>query len=317
MNDAARRPILLLVNPVAGGKPGSGPGLSDDPALLTADALRDALQRRGLEVSHRELAEGDDLAELAAHAADTGHDVVVAGGDGTVSVAAAALVHHAEATLGILAMGSFNNMARGFGVPVTLEEALDAIAAGLSVEVDAGWVVREDEEAGRPFFEAAGVGLDAVGFLAVELAERRGWLRAARMLLRGLRLRKTPMRITMDGTTYRTGSPTVVVSNGPYHGMGFAIGAEADPMDGVLNVSVFKGMGRWEVLRHFLSVARRRWRREPRVATYAARRVRVEGVRRALLAHADGVSVGLTPVTFEVRPRALRLFRPPGGASGR
>lgn len=303
-----RRPILLLVNPVAGGKPGSGPGLSDDPALLTADALRDALQRRELEVSHRELAEGDDLAELARHAADTGHDVVVAGGDGTVSLAAAALVGHSDATLGILAMGSFNNMARGFRVPITLEEALDAIAAGSNAAVDAGWVVREDDE-GRPFFEAAGVGVDAIGFLAVELAERRGWLRAMRAVLRGMRMRKTPMRITIDGTSYRTGSPAVIVSNGPYHGMGFAVGAEADPSDGLLNVSVFHGMGRFEVMRHFLSVARRRRLREPRVATYAARRVTVEGVRRALPAHADGVSVGLTPVTFEVRPRALRVFR--------
>ena len=303
-----RRPLLLLVNPVAGGKPGSGPDLADDPALLTADALRAALERRGLEVSHRELAEGDDLAELARHAADTGHDVVVAGGDGTVSVAAAAVVGHPEAALGILAMGSFNNMARGFRVPVTLEQALEVIGRGSVTEVDAGWVVREGEE-GRPFFEAAGVGVDAVGFLAVELAERRGWLRAARLLLRGLRLRKTPMKITIDGTVYRTGSPAVIVSNGPYHGMGFAIGAEADPTDGLLNVTVFHGMGRWEVLRHFLSVARRRRLREPRVATYAAERVVVAGVRRALPAHADGISVGLTPVTFEVRPKALRIFR--------
>lgn len=303
-----RRPLLLLVNPVAGGKPGSGPDLADDPALLTADALRGALERRGLEVSHRELAEGDDLAELARHAADTGHDVVVAGGDGTVSVAAAAVVGHPEAALGILAMGSFNNMARGFRVPVTLEQALEVIGRGSVTEVDAGWVVREGEE-GRPFFEAAGVGVDAVGFLAVELAERRGWLRAARLLLRGLRLRKTPMKITIDGTVYRTGSPAVIVSNGPYHGMGFAIGTEADPTDGLLNVTVFHGMGRWEVLRHFLSVARRRRLREPRVATYAAERVVVAGVRRALPAHADGISVGLTPVTFEVRAKALRIFR--------
>jgi diacylglycerol kinase (ATP) len=304
----SRRPILLLVNPVSGGKPGSGPGLSDDPALLTADALRGALERRGLEVSHRELAEGDDLVELARHAADTGHDVVVAGGDGTVSQAAAALVGHREATLGILAMGSFNNMARGFRVPVTLDDALAAIAHGSVAEVDAGWVVREGEE-GRPFFEAAGVGVDAVGFLAVELAERRGWLRAVRLLVRGLRLRKTPMRITIDGTAHRTGSPAVIVSNGPYHGMGFAIGTEADPTDGLLNVSVFHGMRRWEVVGHFLSAARRRRRREPRVATYRARRVTIEGIRRALPAHADGVSVGLTPVTFEVRPGALRVFR--------
>jgi len=303
-----RRPILLLVNPVAGGKPGSGPGLADDEALLTADALRDALKRRGLVVNHRELAEGDDLAELAAHAADTGHDVVVAGGDGTVSTAAAALVGHESATLGILAMGSFNNMARGFGIPVTLEEALDVIGAGAVTHVDAGWVVRGRDE-DRPFFEAAGIGVDAVGFLAVELAERRGWWRAIRAFLRGLRLRKTPMRITLDGVAYRTGSPAVTVSNGPYHGAGFALSTDADPTDGMFEVAVFHGMTRIEVMRHFLAIARHKERREPRIGHYRAKRVTIEGIRRALPAHADGVSIGLTPVTFEVRPNALRVYR--------
>ena len=303
-----RRPILLLVNPVAGGKPGSGPGLADDPALLTAEALRDALERRGLETTQRELAEGDDLAELARHGADTGHDIVVAGGDGTVSQAAEALVGHSEATLGILAMGSFNNMARGFGIPVTLEEALDVIGTGNASEVDAGWVVRDGDN-GRPFFEAAGVGLEAIGFLAVELAEKRGWWRAVRALWRGLRMRRTPMRITIDERTYRTGSPAVTVSNGPYHGMGFALSTDADPTDGLLNVAVFRGMSRFEVFRYFLAVARRRPRREPRIESYTAQRVTVEGTRRTLLAHADGVSIGATPVTFEVRPKALRLFR--------
>lgn len=307
-----RRPIMLLVNPVAGGKPGSGPGLADDPALLTADALREALQQRGLEVSHRELAEGDDLAELALAAAESGHDVAVAGGDGTVSVAAQALIGHSQATLGILALGSFNNMARGFGIPVTLEEALDVIAAGHSTEVDAGWVVRDADD-GRPFFEAAGVGLDAIGFLAIEIAERRGWWRAARALWRGLRMRRTSMQITIDDRTYRMRAPTITVSNGPYHGMGFAVAAGADPTDGLLNVAVFRGMSTWEVLRHFLAIARRRPRREPRIKTITGRHVKIAGVRRALPAHADGVSIGATPVEFEVRPKALRVFRPVRG----
>jgi diacylglycerol kinase (ATP) len=306
-----RRPILLLVNPVSGGKLGSGPGLADDPALLTPEALRAALEHRGLEVMSREIAEDDDLAAIAGTAADDGHDVVVAGGDGTVSVVATALLHHPEASLGILAMGSFNNIARGFGVPTTLEDALDVIGAGQATAVDAGWVVRQDDE-GRPFFEAAGVGVEAVGFMVIELAGRRGWVRGVQALLRGLRLRKTPMRITIDGRTYRTGSPAVTVNNGPYHGMGFAIATDADPTDGRLDVVVFRGMERWEVLRHFLAVARRRPRREPRVTSYPASQVWVEGVRRALPAHADGVSIGVTPVGFEVRPGALRLFRRPG-----
>ena len=303
-----RRPTLLLVNPVAGGKPGSGPNLHDDPGRLRPEALEEALRARGIDIRLHELAPDDDAGALARDAADAGSDVVVAGGDGTVSRVAAAMIGHPDATLGILAMGSFNNMARGFGIPVTLDEALDVIGAGNASQMDAGWVVRDADD-GRPFFEAAGVGLDAIGFLAVEVAERHGWRRAARALVRGLRLRKTPMRITLDGTTYRTASPAVTVSNGPYHGMGFAVAGEADPTDGLLDVAVFRGMGRWEVIRHFLAVARRRPRREPRVASYPVRRVTIEGTRRALLAHADGVSVGVTPVTFEIRPKALRVFR--------
>lgn len=303
-----RRPTLLLVNPVAGGKPGSGPNLHDDPERLRPDALEEALHARGIDVRLHELSPDEDAGALARDAADAGSDIVVAGGDGTVSGVAAAMIGHPDATLGILAMGSFNNMARGFGIPVTLDEALDVIGAGNASQMDAGWVVR-DADGGRPFFEAAGVGLDAIGFLAVEVAERHGWRRAARALLRGLRLRKTPMRITLDGTTYRTASPAVTVSNGPYHGMGFAVAGNADPTDGLLDVAVFRGMGRWEVIRHFLAVARRRPRREPRVASYPVRRVTIEGTRRALLAHADGVSVGVTPVTFEIRPKALRVFR--------
>lgn len=305
----SRRPILLLVNPAAGGKPGSGPDLAEDPARLAAEALGADLRGRGLEVAHRELVEGDDAAELARHAADTGHDVVVAGGDGTVGKVAGALVGHPEAALGILARGSFNNLARGLGIPVTLDDALEVIARGEAATVDAGWAYREDPAEGRPFFEAAGVGLEAVGFMAVELYEKRGWWRAARAVWRGLRMRRTPMRITLDGHRYRTGSPAVTVSNSPYHGLGFAVADGADPNDGRFDVAVFGGMTRFEVLRHFLTVARRRPRREPRIKVHHAARVTVEGIRRALPAHADGESIGLTPVSFEVRPGALRVFR--------
>jgi diacylglycerol kinase (ATP) len=302
-----RRPILLLVNPVAGGKPGSGPGLDEDPARLEPAALEDALRQRGLEVRLHPLAADDDAGALARDAAD-GADIVVAGGDGTVSRVATALVAHPRATLGILAMGSFNNMARGFGIPVTLDPALDVIARGEAGLVDAGWVVG-DTDGGRPFFEAAGVGVDAIGFLAIEIAGRRGWRRALIALLRGLRMRRTPMRITLDDVAYRVGTPAVTVSNGPYHGAGFAVSADADPTDGVLDVAIFHGMSRLQVIRHFLAVARRQPRTEPRIGQYQARRVAIEGTRRALPAHADGESIGLTPVVFEVRPGALRLFR--------
>lgn len=302
-----RRTILLIVNPSAGRKPGTGPPLAEEPEGLRPEALGSALRDRGLEVELHVLREADDAGELARQAADAGRDVVVGGGDGTVAPVAAALLEHSVATLGILALGSFNNIARGYGVPHTLDAAIEVIAVGHVGSVDCGRVVREDGD--TPFFEAAGIGLDAVGFLAVQIADRRGWWRALGALWRGIRLRRTPVRVTIDGRVYRTGSPAVTVSNGPYHGLGFAISPNADPTDGQLNVVVFRGMSRLEVLRHFLAVARRRPRRDPRIVEHRARRVTIEGTRRPLPAHADGESIGTTPVTLEVRPAALRLFR--------
>ncbi len=117
------------------------------------------------------------------------------------------------------------------------------------------------------------------------------------------------MRITLDGTAYRTGSPAVTVSNGPYHGAGFAVSDQADPTDGLFDVAVFEGMNRLEAVSYFLAVARRKPRREARIKAYRAARVTIEGTRRALPAHADGISIGVTPITLEVRPGALRAFR--------
>lgn len=309
-----RRPILLLVNPVAGGKLGSGPDLADDPRLLEPEALAAALRARGLDVELHELSEGDDAAALATAADERGRDVVVAGGDGTVGAVAAALCGR-DATLGILARGSFNNVARGSGVPLELDPALDAIAAGHVAAIDAG--VAQVGHREERFFEAAGVGLDAEGFGAVEAGERTDARAMVARAWRALRRRRAPMRITLDGRHYRTGAPAVTISNGPYHGFGFALTPEADPQDGLLDVAIFAGMTRLDVLLHFARVARHRPAREPRVIRHRATEVRVEGQRREHPVHVDGRSVGSTPATFRVDPGALRLFRPAASVGDR
>lgn len=314
MGAAPRRPVLLLVNPSSGGKP-AAPGTEverPDPA-----AMADSLRRSGLEVDLHVLAEDDDPGRLAAAAAERGHDVVVAGGDGTVRPVATALVD-SQARLGIVPLGSWNNIARGSGIPQDPAAALAVIVAGSAREVDVGLAwhpAAENASAWDPppdaaaFFEAAGVGLDAAGFGAAKAGERHGTWSALRQGWRALRLRRTPMRLTVDGRRLRTAAPAVTVCNGPYHGLGFAVAPDADPADGLLNLVVFSGMGRLDVIRHFLAVARGRPRREPRVRYLTARQIRVEGVS-PLPVHADGEPFGSTPVAFAVRPGVLRIFAP-------
>jgi len=310
-----RRPILLIANPAAGRKPG---GVNADQ-VLSPPQLLERLRAGGLAVELHELAEDDDTGALAKAAAREGRDVVVAAGDGTVGPAAAGLLE-SDATLGILPLGTFNNIARGAGVPIDPDEAVDVIVRGRIAAIDAGsaWhlaaVDSSDEAATNPprdaaiFFEAAGVGLDAAGFGVAQVGDRLGWTAAAKAAWRAFRRRKTPLWLQVDGKRYRTASPAVTICNGPFHGFGFALVPDADPGDGLLDVVVFVRMGRFQVLRHFLRVARGRKVREPRVRTLRARQVVVGGLRHTLPAHADGRSIGVTPIAVKVRPGALRLF---------
>jgi diacylglycerol kinase (ATP) len=305
-NASARRPLLLLVNPAAGGKPAAGSPLSDEPERLQPEALAESLRSHGLEVELRILSEGDDVGVLARSAAER-QDLVVAGGDGTVGPAGLALAG-SEAALGVLALGSFNNVARGMGIPDRLEPAIAAIAHGRVVRVDVG-VAERDGSDPEPFLEAGGIGLDATGFGAVQLAGRRGTWRGLRFLWRALRRAPARIELTLDGRETVTDTPTVVVCNGPYHGAGFAIAPDADPTDGRLDVAIFGRMGRLEAIVHYLRVARGRRARDPRVRIERAAQIRI-GTRRGILpVQVDGRSIGATPVSFSVRHAALRIFR--------
>jgi diacylglycerol kinase (ATP) len=119
------------------------------------------------------------------------------------------------------------------------------------------------------------------------------------------------MVLTVDGRGIRTNAPAVTVCNAPYYGFGFALAPQADPSDGRLDVVVFSGMSTTDVVLHYLAVARGRARREPRVKHLTARRIEIAGLRRLLPVHADGESLGMTPVAFGVHPAGLRIFGEP------
>jgi YegS/Rv2252/BmrU family lipid kinase len=61
--------------------------------------------------------------------------VVAAGGDGTVNLVAAHLLH-TNRILGIIPAGSTNGLAKELNIPIGLNEALDVIASGKSKRID-------------------------------------------------------------------------------------------------------------------------------------------------------------------------------------
>ena len=159
---------MIVVNPTAGER-GEKRGPED---LERCEAV---LREAGFTLNRAETgAESPTSADLARRAVEQGYEAcVVAGGDGTVALAAAALLD-TPVVLGILPFGSVMNIAHGLGLPLEPVEAAKVIARRRVMHADAG------EVGGKIFFETAGVGLDAEIFGAARHAERGDWRRALR-----------------------------------------------------------------------------------------------------------------------------------------
>src|SRR5215212_7448519 len=79
---------------------------------------------------------GAELTELAADAVRGPYKAILAaGGDGTVSTIAAAIVDSDKA-LGVLPLGTLNHFARDLKIPFDLEAAVQTIVVGHTTEVD-------------------------------------------------------------------------------------------------------------------------------------------------------------------------------------
>ncbi len=262
---------------------------------------------------------------IAKEAVAAGVEVVlVGGGDGTVSEVARELVNQ-PATLGIVPIGTFNNIARSIGVLADLSLAVGVIAAGHVRKVDVG--LANDR---HYFFEAAGAGLDAALFPIGEEIKGGRWTRIGQALRLALNYQPQPFQITFDrplsevlpaasrtrmsaaalaGRTIRRHALLAVVANGPYYGGGFTVAAGARMSDGRLTVSIFRRFSKWELFRHFRSISGGRYQYSPKIETFTAGEVQFASSH-AIPVHIDGQPLGSTPIKLRALPGALRVFAP-------
>lgn len=285
---------MLVVNPTAGTR--SGKAQPEDLGRCEV-ILRDA----GFVLDRVDTGpESPTSADLARRAVEQGYEAcIVAGGDGTVAPAAAALLD-TGVVLGILPFGSVMNIAHGLGLPLEPVKAAEVIARRRVQHADAG-EVRE-----RIFFETAGVGLDAEIFGTARHAERGNWRRALRRAFRLVTLRSFRLSINVDGREDRQRALQVLVLNSPYYGFALEILPRVSMTDGLLDVAVFPRVGRVALVRSFITL----WRggRLPsRPVAYRGARIELSSDGPVAM-HADGVLAGGLPAKLVCRKGALSVF---------
>ncbi|MGE0725414.1 MAG: lipid kinase [Alphaproteobacteria bacterium] len=290
----ARR-LLVIVNP--GARNGAAP----------VDAALDVLRAKGLEVVREHCAPGRTVSDaIRAHDPAGLAGVVVGGGDGTMNAAAPALVE-TGLPLGILPLGTANDLARTLGIAPDPVAAAEVIAAGRLRRIDLG------EVNGRPFFNVASVGFsaDLARSLRTDLKRRWGTLGyaiAAAQLLR--RARPFSVEIDHDGVSERLRAIQVSVGNGRHYGGGMTVHWDAEPDDGTLDLYAIEVTHWWRVialLPALRSGTYDRWRDVRGLHTTEC----LVHTRRPRPVNADGEIVTETPARFRVVPGAVQVFAPP------
>ncbi len=285
----------VIANPTSGGR----------GAPAAVPALLDTLAALGLQSEIAYTTADTSPQEIAARAADRGAALVVAvGGDGTISAVGAGLIGR-DVPLGIVPLGTYNNIARSLGIAPRLEDALDVLRTGVPRRIDVG---RANE---HTFLEIAGVGLDARLFPHAEQIKRGRWRRVGALYRALERYRPNRLRIELaDGTRIVSRPMIALVSNLPYFGVGFAVAPDATADSGDLVLSLFERFTRLELLRHFVMTLSGRRVIDPRIRVFRSSQIRVSGVARQMRFQADGTVLGRTPVLFRTDPQALTVLAP-------
>lgn len=293
--------VTLLTNPAAG----------HGNARHAAERALARFQQRGVDVNHLVGADARQARQLLDEALAAGTDaVVVAGGDGVISLALQALAL-GEVPLGIVPAGTGNDHAREYGLPTgDPEAAADVVVDGWTETVDLGHIA-PDNAAPSWFGTVMAAGFDS---LVSDRVNRMRWPHGRMrynlaMVAEISKLRLLPFRLTFDDDEPLEVELTLAAfGNTRSYGGGMQICPGADHSDGLLDVTMVHSGSRTKLIRLFPTVFKGTHVNLDEVSTRRAASIRVECP--GINAYADGDFVAPLPVTVSAVRGALQILRP-------
>lgn len=295
---------LILMNPRAGrGEP-----------ELAESILTKALQQYHWQVQCQIISKGtspQELLPILNQAVEQGTKLVIAaGGDGTVSLVASAIIlsgQNQRLRLGVFPGGTANSIARELGMPADWAQAAQLIAS-----IDQAMNMDAMKMNDRFYFLRIGIGLDAEVIRDTTRKAKRWLGRFAYLqtfLGRLFTFHRHRYYCVMDGKKRRFRAVQVFIANGGQIALApFPIGPGIAFNDGILNVCAYDVVSWW----HYFVVAwRLLWRdyqHQPQMKYWAIRQSITVASRHPRIVQGDGEACASTPVTIEVIPSALQVI---------
>ncbi|MBV8171691.1 MAG: lipid kinase [Candidatus Eremiobacteraeota bacterium] len=283
---------LLLVNPQA--------RLASEHFDLAIDVLKNA----GFALTCPDIEDKHSVAAAFERHARGSDLVIVGGGDGSLHYALQHLMKY-PLPLGILPLGTANDLAKSLGIPLGLEEASAVIARGATRRIDVGCVN------GTYFFSEMSIGLSPMvaRLLSKDLKARLGVVALAYRAFQVMRrMQRFAASVNCDGHEYVLRSAQLTIGNSRSFG-GFIANDEARIDDHRLDLYSVSFRYWWSYLEAVRALLARRYDEARSVETMHGARFEIR-TKRPKAIEADGEIVSMTPATVNVVPSAVAVFVP-------
>jgi len=295
--------VYVVFNPTAGN-------------AAESDAVREALSKSfaapkwACEVYETTGKKGEDIPALCRAAVKKGAKLVVsAGGDGTLVGVANGLVH-SDIPLGILPLGTGNDLARILGVPLKLEDALTVLSGeNDTIEIDA---LKAND---KYYFSNVSVGITPEMMKDTKSEQKKRFGRLAYIWTMFKQSRIFMMRhykVVIDDKPQQVNAVEIMISNSTlFEALPNMFGSVDTLQDAKLEIYWVKARAWRDYLQLAWDLVRRPGQSSPKMTHQEAlHNIRIEAIKHSQLVQADGEAIGHTPVDIQLEPKALRVIMP-------
>ena len=247
---------------------------------------------------------------IAKRAVKEGYDLVISmGGDGTLGMVIRGIAG-SKMRLGIIAAGTSNDMARSLGIPEDLKEACALIASGHTRKLDLGQISTSKRKKFY-FMMMAAIGLTATIFPIIKGVPNGSYSGIADGVMTFLKFKSKPrVYLTLDNESkIEVETMLVTIANSPLVGLRNLVAPDASMDDGLLDISVYPGFSKTEVLNYFARTKDEHSIPDGSIQRYRAKKIKVKTSPKLDIA-AEGILLGKGTAWIKVLPGALRVIAP-------
>src|ERR1041384_3061323 len=250
---------------------------------------------------------------IAKKAIKKGYPIVIAmGGDGTIGAVIRAIAK-SKVHLGIIPAGTENDIARSLGIPEDLKEACALIASDQTRLLDLGQISTKKRKKFY-FFMISTVGIISTVYPSVKEVPHGDLSNLKDAVKTLLRFKSNPkVYLTLDNESkIQVETMLVTVANTPLAGVKNLLAPDASMEDGLLDVAVYPGFSKAELLAYFAKTVHERSADDGKIQRYRAHKVKIKTSPKLDVA-AEGILLGKGKAKIKVLPRALRVIAPEVG----